>query len=196
MIPKLVAISGPLEGAAFPLDRAEIAIGRDQTNGISLPDPSVSSRQCVLAYDGQEVIIRDVDRANSSFVNGLPAGERTVKHGDRIQIGRSIFTLLLGDVAAADPVRVDEDPALERPAIVMRREDAIAGGPAKDGASSARLARELAGLVRISAAINAVHGLVALERPLIELIADVIPASRGAMILSAERSTEIASAVG
>jgi transcriptional regulator with GAF, ATPase, and Fis domain len=196
LAPKLVAIGGPLDGATFPLDEAEIAIGRDDTNGVSLPDPSVSPRHCVLTCDGQQVTIRDLDRSNPSFVNGLPAGERTVEHGDRIQIGRSVLVLLLDDVAAADPVRVDEDPAPERPAIVMRLEDALVGSPAMENAPAARLARELTGLMRISAAINAVRGLVALQRPLIELIADVVPASRGALILSGERRTEIASAVG
>jgi len=83
MMPKLIAISGPLEGAAFPLDKAEIAIGRDETNGVSLADPSVSPRHCVLAYDGQLVMIRDVDRRNPSFVNGLPAGERALSNGHR-----------------------------------------------------------------------------------------------------------------
>src|SRR5262249_25440666 len=48
----------------------------------------------------------------------------------------------------------------------------------------------------ISAAISAIRGLVALERPLLELIADVVPASRGAVVLSGEHGIDSGSAVG
>jgi Nif-specific regulatory protein len=59
-----------------------------------------------------------------------------------------------------------------------------------------RLERDLAGLMRVSAAISAVRGLAALERPLIELVAEVVPADRGAVILSGDSRTELASALG
>jgi Nif-specific regulatory protein len=49
--------------------------------------------------------------------------------------------------------------------------------------------------MRVSAAISAVRGLAALERPLIELIAEVVPADRGAVILSSDVQTEIVSAL-
>ena len=72
----------------------------------------------------------------------------------------------------------------QRAMIVMRREDVLIGGPPADDLPPERLERDLAGLMRVSAAISAVRGLAALERPLIELIADVVPADRGAVILS------------
>ena len=78
--------------------------------------------------------------------------------------------------------------------IVMRREDAFLAGP--PAATCRRNGwRDLAGLMRVSAAISAVRGLAALERPLIELIAEVVPANRGAVILAAI-APDIASALG
>ena len=62
------------------------------------------------ARSGQ-VTIRDVDPANPSFVNGLPASERTLEHGDRIRIGSSTFVLTSEPVVAADHVAVGEEPA-------------------------------------------------------------------------------------
>ena len=79
--------------------------------------------------------------------------------------------------------------------IVMRREDVLIGGPSADDLPPERLERDLAGLMRVSAAISAVRGLAALERPLIELIAEVVPADRGAVILCGDQRREIASAL-
>ena len=80
--------------------------------------------------------------------------------------------------------------------IVMRREDALSSRARRlVDLPPERLARDLAGLMRVSAAISAVRGLAALERPLIELIAEVVPADRGAVILSGDVQTEIASAL-
>ena len=142
------------------------------------------------ASDGQ-VTIRDVDPANPSFVNGLPASERTLEHGDRIRIGSSTFVLTF-DHAATDrrPGRRGDhlDGAEPRSMIVMRREDVLIGGPSASDVPPERLERDLAGLMRVSAAISAVRGLAALERPLIELIADVVPADRGAVILCGDHA--------
>ena len=77
------------------------------------------------------------------------------------------------------------DGAEPRAMIVMRREDVLIGGPSADDLPPERLERDLAGLMRVSAAISAVRGLAALERPLIELIAEVVPADRGAVIPAA-----------
>jgi Nif-specific regulatory protein len=196
MVPALVAIGGPLRGAVFPLNQAEISVGRDGMNALALADPAVSPKQCVLACRGTDVTIRDVDQGNPTFVNGLPADGRTLQRGDQIRIGSSVFVLTFEDPGAAGSVQVDEAGAAEGTTIVMSREDALTDQPAALEPSVGRLTRDLTGLMRINAAINAVRGLVALERPLIELIAEVVPASRGAVILSGDSIPEIASAVG
>ena len=195
MVPTLVAIAGPSKGAAFVLDRTETSVGRDGTNAVVLPDAAVSPQHCVLLCSGGQVTIRDVDPANPSFANGLPASERTLEPGDRLLIGSSTFMLTFERVPAADPVEIGVEPAEAPPMIVMRREDAFLAAP-PGRLPPDRLERDLAGLMRISAAIGAVRGLAALERPLIELIADVVPADRGAVILSGDAQTEIVSALG
>ena len=199
MIPTLVARTGPARGAAFPLDRTETSVGRDAANCVVLADGSVSPRHCVVHCGHGQVTIHDLDPANPSFVNGLPASERPLEHGDRIRIGGSTFVLTSGHVAA-DEVAVGEaghpDGAGPRSMIVMRREDVLIGGPSADHLSPDRLERDLAGLMRVSAAISAVRGLAALERPLIELIAEVVPADRGAVILSGDPRRELVSALG
>src|SRR6185503_4993616 len=99
MAPTLVARAGPAKGAAFPLDRTETTVGRDPSNCVVLADGSVLPRHCVLQCRDGQVTIQDVDPANPSFVNGLPASERPLAHGDRIRIGSSIFVLTSGHAA-------------------------------------------------------------------------------------------------
>jgi transcriptional regulator with GAF, ATPase, and Fis domain len=174
-----------------------MSLGRDETNALVLSDPAVSARHCVLVRAGERVSIRGLDRANPSFVNGMPAEERWLDDGDQIQIGRSLFVLELAkadDVSAGAGVSVNE--AATTPSIIMRREDVFAGNHAGLGGSPARVLRDLDALMRITGAVSAIRGLVALERPLLELIADVVPASRGAVVLTGDRPTEIASAAG
>jgi len=196
---RLVAVGGPLSGATISLTQPEVSIGRDDTNVVGLSDPSVSPKHCVIARTSERLAIRDLDRTNPSFVNGLPAGSRSLQDGDQIQIGGSLFVLQLAAtdevVAAADSVNVTEGPALGRSTIIMRREDVFAH-QVREGFLAARVARDLDALIRIGAAISAIRGLVALERPLIALIADVVPATHGALVLAGERPTDITSAVG
>jgi len=198
MSARLVGIAGPLAGAAIPLHRLEISFGRDETNLVALADPAVSPRHCVLTCTEESVAIRDLDPANPSFVNGLPASGQPVADGDQIQIGGSLFVVNFAEpqTPPVEEVSVNEASVLAPFSIMMSREDVFAGARSRADESTPRVSRDLEALIRISGAINAIRGLVALERPLIELIADVVPASRGAIVLSGERPTEIASAAG
>ncbi|HXZ33164.1 MAG TPA: sigma 54-interacting transcriptional regulator [Terriglobales bacterium] len=49
--------------------------------------------------------------------------------------------------------------------------------------SPGRLVRDVLGLLKVVSAINSIRGLIGLERPLFELILDVIPADRGAIVV-------------
>ena len=199
MFASLKAIGGSLAGVALPLTDRDVSIGRDETNRIALADSAVSPRHCVITCTADQIAIRDLDPTNPSFVNGLPAGERVLNDGDQIQIGGSLFVLKLthGDEPApASSVSVDDASAATPYSYILHREDVFATPQGGHQDAADRLSRDLEALIRISGAINAIHGLVALERPLLELIADVVPASRGALVLSGDRPTEIASAAG
>jgi transcriptional regulator with GAF, ATPase, and Fis domain len=211
MPPRLIAVAGPLSGTSLPLTRTETSIGRDNANDVGLADRSVSPRHCVVACVDGRLTIRDLDRSNRSFVNGLPADDRTLADGDEIQVGSSLFVVRLfdsqddvtdrrnGDTTGdrvADAVRLGDGPAPASAAIVMHREDVFGDSPFHRTATTTRLSRDLAALIRASATISAVRGLVALERPLIELIADAVPATRGALVAGGDGPREMGSAIG
>jgi transcriptional regulator with GAF, ATPase, and Fis domain len=89
--------------------------------------------------------------------------------------------------SAASDERVQFDTAMAPQTVVqLRREEALYMEPEKllsSPDSPARIARDLQGLLKVITALNSIRGLTLLERPLLELILDVVPAERAAIIL-------------
>ena len=68
----------------------------------------------------------------------------------------------------------------------LRREDALYLEPDKLASvleSPDRMARDVQGLLKVVSAINSIRGLIGLEQPFFELLLDVIPAERGAIVV-------------
>ena len=75
---RLVAISGPLEGAVFPLD-AELSIGREKTNSVPIEDRVLSRRHCLIQKDNGQFKVRDLNSSNGTYVNSLPIAAHLLK---------------------------------------------------------------------------------------------------------------------
>ena len=177
MIPRLAAIAGPLKGTVFTLTEEVTPIGRESANRICLSDPSVSRRHCVIKREGELFKINDLDSLNGTFVNDVPVKERYLEHGDRLRIGDYSFSFLLheGDVpSGSSTVLIDESKITTGAnTLQVRVADAFH-----------LMARDLCALMKISTTINSVRGLDALQKQLLELIFEVVPAERGAILLT------------
>jgi len=79
--PRLLGISGPLKGAAFPLAEGEVSVGRDSSNQLWVADPALSRRHCLLVQDGGQFSIRDLGSRNGTLVNGVPVIEQSKMTG-------------------------------------------------------------------------------------------------------------------
>src|SRR5579864_1154548 len=195
---RLVARDGPLKGAVFVLDAGEFSVGRNPSNRLSVSDPSLSRQHCVIAARGQQFEIRDLDSRNGTFVNGVPVHERALADGDEIQIGNSLFLFLAEDEFAtpAPSVRLEERSALTGATVVLRSEDSryfTAEKTATVTLPAVRVARDLKALVKVSTTINSVRKLELLERELLTCIFEVVPAARGAILLTGENPDEFSS---
>src|ERR1051325_757992 len=97
--PRLISISGALKGTTFALTQDEISIGRDLSNCVSLNDPSVSRRHCLIKKNGStnSFHIVDLESYNGTFVNGVPVSEQALTHGDQIALGDLHFIFLTHD---------------------------------------------------------------------------------------------------
>jgi len=87
------AESGLLPGDAFPIP-PEATVGRDRSNEVCLPDPSVSLRHARLYYQGRSWWVEDLNSTNGTFINGRRL-ERpgVVLPGDRLAFGQVVTRL-------------------------------------------------------------------------------------------------------
>src|SRR4051812_2995732 len=90
---RLKVLVGPNSGKSFNLPYGQVYVGRGDNNDIILQSHNVSKRHCVLEVHTGEVILRDQDSANGTFVNGVLAREKKLKLGDRISVGEFVLML-------------------------------------------------------------------------------------------------------
>jgi Nif-specific regulatory protein len=188
MNPRLTAITGPLKGTVFPLTEDEVCIGRESDNNLCIRDASVSRHHCLIKRDGEDFKIVDLESLNSTFVNGVPVKERVLEHGDRIKIGDSLSLFHLEDAdipTTSSNVNFDERIGPSRDTVRVRVEDAIQ-----------LMARDLCALMKISAAINSVRKSDELQQQLLELIFEVVPARRGAILLIDDEAEDFSTVYG
>ena len=88
MRPRLLVIAGPSRDMTIPLPIGESTVGRDPTNHVSVIDPSVSRKHCLLRreVDGR-CHIKDLESRNGTLVNGQAVKDHWLSHGDEIATG-------------------------------------------------------------------------------------------------------------
>src|SRR5262249_33225343 len=131
MIPKLISISGPLEGTIFPITDAGVTIGRGPSNSICIADPLLSRQHCRITREGDVFSLQDLGSFNGTFVNGIPIKKQAITHRDLIKTGASILLFICREEYdsdfGADPDRVrfsEGDPAMQS-TVFLRREDSL-----------------------------------------------------------------------
>jgi len=187
--PRLLGISGPLKGAAFPLAEGEVSVGRDSSNQLWVADPALSRRHCLLVQDGGQFSIRDLGSRNGTLVNGVPVEQQQIRHGDQIFIGDSVLIFLIeegGSHFDRNPVEFADTTAFDGSPLLLRAEDSLYLRPDKVVASlppTARWARDLNSLLKIATGIGGIRDQDSLQWQLLGFIFDVVPAERGAVLL-------------
>jgi Nif-specific regulatory protein len=200
MNPRVVGIAGPFQGTTFPLSGGEVFIGRDPANQLCISDKSLSRRHCLVVGSGEQFLIRDLGSRNGTLLNGVPVEEQELRHGDQISIGESVIVFLI----LADETQLEKSPVvfadtaeLGGAPVLLRPEDALYLQNAKTvtrGQDPARQARDLDALLKIATGIGSIRDRESLQWQLLGLIFDVVPADRGAVVLT-DNATEFDSAV-
>jgi Nif-specific regulatory protein len=181
--------AGPSKNSTIPLPDGEATVGRDATNAVALADPSVSRKHCLLRReeDGR-FQIRDLDSRNGTLVNGLPVREQWLRHGDEIAAGDSTFLFLIEEedrAAPASRVEFDDQPAAETKVIYPKEVLYLQPGRLlQELPATSQVARNLSALLKISRVVHAIRDLEELQAQLLDLIFEVVPAGRGAILLA------------
>src|SRR5580765_1996502 len=201
--PRLVAVAGPLRESVFALPESELSLGRDASNGLPISDPSVSRRHCLIRREGSGFKIRDLDSRNGTLVNGEPAKDHWLHHLDEIAVGDSVFRFLLDDDAdrpsgSSRSVEFD-DLGQTHATAEIRPQDVLYLQPDKllsELPATSRLARNLGALLKISRVVHAIRDLDELQAQILDLIFEVAPAERGAILLDGTNGREFNSVFG
>jgi transcriptional regulator with GAF, ATPase, and Fis domain len=194
--PRLAVTAGPAKDTVIPLTQDEASIGRDPNNVVAISDPSVSRKHCLLRRetDGRFQIV-DLESRNGTVVNGVTVKEQWLRHGDEIATGDSVFVFLVEEddrVLPASRVEFDDrKPTAET--RVINPKDVVYLQPdrlLRELPSSSPLARNLSALLKISRVVHAIRDLEELQAQLLDLIFEVVPAGRGAILLGHGANSE------
>jgi pSer/pThr/pTyr-binding forkhead associated (FHA) protein len=96
---KLVLLSAGMTGRTHDLKVEKTTIGRVEDNTVHLAEPSVSSHHCEVLLRGDEVVVRDLNSTNGTFINGEKITESVLKPGEVLRLGQ-IEMRLEGDSVA------------------------------------------------------------------------------------------------
>jgi transcriptional regulator with GAF, ATPase, and Fis domain len=186
--PRLLVVAGPLKDSTLPLPDGEATIGREPSNAIAVADPSVSRKHCLLRCVEGRFQIQDLESRNGTLVNGLAVKEQWLRHGDEISTGDSAFLFLLNDERTLPASRVEFDEAppnaetktIQPKEVVYLHPDRLL----RELPPTSQVARNLNALLKISRVVHAIRDLEQLQEQLLELIFEVVPAGRGAILLA------------
>lgn len=124
---KLVVLSAGMTGRTHELKVDKTTIGRVEDNTFQIAEPSVSSHHCELVLRGNEVVVKDLNSTNGTFINGEKVSESVLKAGQVLRLGQ-IEMRLESDATAAPSKKVDQTMVMQRGVSLNELEQGRAGG--------------------------------------------------------------------
>lgn len=100
-MPKLVVLTEELKGRTYELKVDRTTVGRVEDNAFQIAEPSVSSHHCEVLLRGNDVVIKDLNSTNGTFINGQKIVEEVLKPGQTLRLGQ--IDLRLEDAGGAAP---------------------------------------------------------------------------------------------
>lgn len=85
---KLVVLSAGMAGRSQELSADKITIGRVEDNTFQIAEPSVSSHHCEVFLRGSDVVVKDLNSTNGTFINGEKTTEAVLKPGQTLRLGQ------------------------------------------------------------------------------------------------------------
>ncbi|MGB7767581.1 MAG: FHA domain-containing protein [Verrucomicrobiia bacterium] len=108
---KLVILTQGMNGRAHELKVDKTTIGRVEDNTFQIAEPSVSSHHCEVLLRGGEVVIKDLNSTNGTFINDEKITESVLKPGHTLRVGQIELRLENGAATAPAPPPSSGAPA-------------------------------------------------------------------------------------
>ena len=136
-MPRLVILSEGLTGRAHELKVEKTTIGRVDDNTFPIPEASVSSHHCEILLRGSDIVLRDLNSTNGTFINGQQlTGEAVLKPGQIIRLGQVEMRLESTEAKAAAASKKLPDQTMVIPQGVKLGQDPSTKIVAFDNAKS------------------------------------------------------------
>ena len=104
---RLVILSPGMTGLAWELKADKSTLGRLEDNTFPIADPSVSSHHCEILLRGTEVVVRDLNSTNGSYINREKVTEGVLKPGQILRLGQVEMRLEADNPAAPGKIQFD-----------------------------------------------------------------------------------------
>jgi predicted component of type VI protein secretion system len=86
---KLVVLSEGMTGQSYELKVDRTTVGRVEDNTFPIPQPSVSSHHCEIYLRGDDVVVKDLNSTNGTYINNNQVtGEAVIKPGQILRLGQ------------------------------------------------------------------------------------------------------------
>jgi pSer/pThr/pTyr-binding forkhead associated (FHA) protein len=108
---KLVILNQGMTGRTFDLQIERTTVGRVEDNTFQIADSSVSSHHAEILLRGNDIVIRDLNSTNGTFINNEKISEAPLKSGQTLRLGQVEIKLDDGKPAGAP-----QAPAVAAPA--------------------------------------------------------------------------------
>jgi len=84
---KLVVLTQSMAGRSYDLATERTTVGRVEDNAFQIAEPSVSSRHCEILLQGGNIVVKDLNSTNGTFINGEKISEGVLKPGQTLRLG-------------------------------------------------------------------------------------------------------------
>ena len=109
---KLVVLSPGMTGRTYDLKVDKTSIGRVDDNSFQIVEPSISSHHCEVLLRGSEVVVRDLNSTNGTYISGEKIVERMLKPGQILRLGQVEMRL------ETDAPGATSKPTFDRTAVI------------------------------------------------------------------------------
>ena len=102
-----------MTGRTYDLKVEKTAVGRVEDNQFQIAEPSVSSHHCEVLLQGNDVVVRDLNSTNGTFINGEKITEAPLKPGQILRLGQ-VEIRLETDAPPGAPKKLSQTMVMQR----------------------------------------------------------------------------------
>jgi signal transduction histidine kinase len=86
----LRVLSGPDTGRIFPVTGTRLTVGQDHSSDVRLTAPDIAGHHAILEETDGRFLVRDLESAAGTFLNGNPVQMELLNPGDKLTFGSTV----------------------------------------------------------------------------------------------------------